>query len=130
METIDLKKIEMRGSFLGDLSKQMSEEELFQNQTLRPILKLQNEIFIASFKYYIESKKVKFSEFSADKKLLYIENTLHKDTNYSNILKGIIIGLFTQEEFAIYIKNSSNLNKRMMNLLIERLKSQAQLFDI
>ena len=43
METIDLKKIEMRGSFLGDLSKQMSEEELFQNQTLRPILKFQNE---------------------------------------------------------------------------------------
>ena len=129
METIDLKKIEMRGSFLGDLSKQMSEEELFQNQTLRPILKFQNEIFIASFKHYIESKKVKFSEFSADKKLLYIENTLHKDTNYSNVLKGIIIGLFTQEEFAIYIKNSSNLNKRMMNLLIERLKSQLQIFD-
>jgi hypothetical protein len=42
-------------------------------------------------------------------------------------LKGVIIGLFTVEEYSIYIKNSSNLNKRMMTLLIERYRSQIQL---
>jgi len=30
-------------------------------------------------------------------------------------------------EYKEYILNSSNLNKRMMNLLIERLKSQIQI---
>jgi hypothetical protein len=34
----------------------------------------------------------------------------------------MVIGLFTIEEYSFYIKNSSNLNKRMMNMLIERLK--------
>jgi hypothetical protein len=45
-------------------------------------------------------------------------------------LKGIIIGLFTIDEYNDYIQNSSNLNKRMMNLLIERLKSQVQVIEV
>ena len=58
-----------------------------------------------------------------------IENAVQKDIKYRNALKGMIIGLFTIDEYSTYIKNSSNLNKRMMGMLIERLKSQAQLFD-
>ena len=33
----------------------------------------------------------------------------------------------TISEYNEYIQNSSNLNKRMMNLLVERLKSQVQI---
>ncbi len=57
----------------------------------------------------------------------YIENVIQRDIKFRNSLKGMIIALFTIEEYAEYITNSSNLNKRMMNLLIERLKSHAQL---
>lgn len=59
----------------------------------------------------------------------YIENVIQKDIKFRNSLKGIIIGLFTISEYKEYIQNSSNLNKRMMNLLIERLKSQVQLLE-
>ena len=31
----------------------MSEDERFQNKTLRPIIKLQNDLFLAVFKNYI-----------------------------------------------------------------------------
>lgn len=58
-----------------------------------------------------------------------IENAIQKDIKYRNALKGMVIGLFTVEEYIFYTKNSSNLDKRMMNMLIERLKSQIQLFD-
>jgi hypothetical protein len=57
-----------------------------------------------------------------------IENSIQKDIKFRNALKGIIIGLFTLDEYALYIQNSSNLNKRMMGMLVERLKSQVQLF--
>ena len=40
------------------------------------------------------------------------------------------MALFTIEEYDTYIQNSSSLNKRMMNLLVERLKSQVQLFEV
>jgi hypothetical protein len=42
----------------------------------------------------------------------------------------MVIAFFTLDEYAEYIQNSSNLNKRMMNMLIERLKSQIQLIEL
>jgi hypothetical protein len=58
-----------------------------------------------------------------------MENAIQKDIKFRNALKGIIIGLFTTEEYVQYIQNSSSLNKRMMGMLVERLKSQVQLFE-
>ncbi|REG97947.1 glyoxalase [Flavobacterium aquicola] len=120
---------EIRGESLGDSSIQSSSEELFQNEVIRPILKLQNDLFIASFLNYISKYKRDFNTKSVESKLSVIENAVQKDIKFRNALKGMIIALFTTDEYALYIKNSSSLNKRMMNLLIERLKSQVQLFD-
>ncbi|WP_264564219.1 glyoxalase [Flavobacterium sp. N3904] len=121
---------EFRGESLGTVSNQSSADELFQNEVLRPILKLQNDLFIASFLNYISKYKRDFYSKTVENKLAVIENAIQKDIKFRNALKGMIIGLFTTEEYALYIKNSSSLNKRMMGLLIERLKSQIQLFDI
>ena len=64
-----------------------------------------------------------------DKKLAQIENAIQKDIKYRNALKGMVIGLFSIDEYLQYVKNSSSINKRMMSMLIERLKSQIQLFE-
>jgi hypothetical protein len=70
-----------------------------------------------------------FYDLTIEKRLDYIENAIHKDMKFRNSLKGIIIGQFTLEEFEIYIKNSSALNKRMMDIVKERLKSNIQLLE-
>jgi len=57
-----------------------------------------------------------------------IENAIQKDIKYRNALKGMIIGLFTIDEYKRYIQNSSSINKRMMGMLIERLKNQVLIF--
>ncbi|HEX9827142.1 MAG TPA: glyoxalase [Flavobacteriaceae bacterium] len=105
----------------------MSDDERFQNVTLRPVIKLQNELFIEVFKNYVSKHKNVFYELSLSKQLDYIENAIHKDMKFRNSLKGMVIGQFTIEEFDIYIKNSSALNKRMMNLVKERLVDHIQL---
>ncbi|MGL2986091.1 glyoxalase [Flavobacterium sp. RSSA_27] len=120
---------ELRGEAIGTISPQSSTEEVFQNQVLRPILKLQNDLFVATFENYINKNKKDFYTLSIEKKLLLIENAIQKDIKFRNTYKGMIIGLFTLAEYGLYIQNSSNLNKRMMNMLIERLKSQIQLFE-
>ena len=102
-------------------------EESFQNNTLRPILKFQNDLLLQVFINYAIKQKGLFFTFSPDKKEKYIENVIQKDIKFRNALKGIIIALFSVEEYLIYIKNSSSLNKRMMTLLIERYRSQRQL---
>lgn len=121
---------EFRGETMGSVSSKSSSDETFQNEVLRPILKLQNDLFIASFKNYITKYKSDFYSHTTEKKLAAIENSIQKDIKYRNALKGMIIGLFSVDEYSLYIKNSSGLNKRMMTMLIERLKSQIQLFEI
>lgn len=121
---------EFRGETLGTVSAQSSTDELFQNQTIRPILKLQNDLFIAVFINYVNKNKADFYSYTVEKKLQVIENSIQKDIKFRNSLKGIVMALFTIEEYETYIQNSSSLNKRMMNLLIDRLKSQVQLFEL
>lgn len=113
----------------GDENVESLSEEYFQNNTLRPILKLQNDLLIEVFKNYAVKQKNTFFELTPDKKEKYIENAIQKDLKFRNSLKGMIIGLFSVEEYNDYIQNSSNLNKRMMNLLIERLKSQVMIIS-
>ena len=103
--------------------------ELFQNETLRPILKLQNPLFICVFQNYIEKRKGVFYDLSVPKKLTYIEMALIKDQKFRNSVKGMILGQFTVKEYQTYASNSSALNKRMMNMTIERIKDQVQLFE-
>jgi NDP-sugar pyrophosphorylase family protein len=105
----------------------MSDEERFQNETLRPVLKLQNPLLLATFVNYATKHKGVFFDIPTDKQLAYIENAVHKDQKFRNALKGMIIGQFTLEEYHIYTQNSSQLNKRMMSLVITRLQDQLQL---
>jgi len=105
-------------------------EAYFQNEVLRPILKFQNDLFVQVLKNYFLKHKNSFYSFSLEKRLLYIENALQKDIKFRNVLKGIIIGQFTLEEYHSYRSKSAALNKRMMQMLIQRYQSQIQLFEI
>lgn len=129
METRDLSLLQIRGGAIGN-TLNASPEEIFQNQTIRPILKLQNDLFVEAFRNYVDKYKGDFYNYPAQKKLSFIDNAIHKDIKFRNALKGMVIAMFTIDEYHAYIKNSSNLNKRMMNMVIERLQSQAQLFEI
>lgn len=129
MEARDTFIAELRGETEGAIAYSSSEEK-FQNQTIRPILKLQNDLFLDVFRNYVAKYKNDFYSYSVEKKLLYIDNAIHKDIKFRNSLKGMVIGLFTIAEYNEYIQNSSNLNKRMMNMLIDRLKSQVMLFEL
>lgn len=108
----------------------MSKEEIFQNRTIRPIALLQNDILVEVFKHYIKKHKNVFYDLSIEKRIDYIENAIHKNMKFRNSLKGIMIGQFTLVEHQDYVSNSSALNKRMMQIVKERLKSNIQLLEL
>ena len=108
---------------------QMSSQEFFQNNTLRPILKLQNDLILALFRHYVEKHKGVFYELSPERKLDYIESAIHKDMKFRNILKGLVLGQFTLEEYRAYSADSSAINKRILSMIKERLKSQVQVLS-
>lgn len=126
--TNDLLKIRL-GVKTTTLSDKMSDDEYFQNVTIRPAIQFQSELLIEAFKNYIQKHKGFYHTLATNKKLDYIENAIQKDIKFRNSLKGMFIGVFTVDEYKHYILNSSALNKRMMHIVIERLKDNALQFE-
>jgi len=124
----DLLKIRL-GIETASLSDKMTPNEYFQNASIRPAIKFQSDLLIEAFKNYAKKHKNVFYSLSAEKKLIYIENAIQKDMKFRNSLKGMVIGAFTVPEYKEYIQNSSSLNKRMMQIVIERLKDNVLLLE-
>ncbi|MGB0982018.1 MAG: glyoxalase [Winogradskyella sp.] len=112
------------------INETMSADELFQNKTLRPIIKLQHNLLIAVFKNYIALRKNVFYNLTLEKQLAYIDNAITKDIKFRNSVKGLIMGQFTVEEYARYTTNASAINKRIMSIIKERLVSNIQVFTV
>lgn len=102
-------------------------EERFQTQTLRPVLKLQNELLLGLFKNHIIESKNTFYDLNPEKKDLFIENSLQKNLALKNKLLGLTIGMFTIEELEVYSTQINPYNKRIISLLVERIRSQIHL---
>tara|TARA_B100001093_G_scaffold120423_1_gene113148 strand:+ start:1951 stop:2328 length:378 start_codon:yes stop_codon:yes gene_type:complete len=104
--------------------KNTSDEEQFQNQVIRPILKFQNELFIKLFLSNCKTYKINFTEFNSEEKHDYINHIFKKDFKIRASFIGTIIALFTLEEFEKYSVNRQLYNKRIIQMLTERLKNQ------
>jgi hypothetical protein len=111
------------------IKTEMSSEEYFQNKVLRPIIKFQNELLIAVFLQFCTKYKNVFFDLSTEKKILYIESSITKDSKLRSSFRDLIIGLFYVEEYSEYLKNASALNKRMTGIIKERLISHVQLLS-
>ena len=111
------------------IKTEMSSEEYFQNTVLRPIIKFQNDLLIAVFLQYCTKYKNVFFDLSTEKKILYIESSITKDSKLRSSFRDLIIGLFSVEEYSEYLKNASALNKRMTGIIKERLISHVQLLS-
>ncbi|MEM1119563.1 MAG: glyoxalase [Bacteroidota bacterium] len=107
----------------------VSSAELFQNRTLRPILKLQNELLVAIFRQYIIKRKGTFHKLNSTKKLEYIEHSIRKDLRFKNLLVGTILGHFSLLEYERFIDNESEITRRITDLLVQRLTSQVEVFS-
>jgi hypothetical protein len=91
---------------------------------MRPILKLQNELYLSLFTNYAIRQNGDFNSLSTAKKSNFIEQSLQKDNVLKSIFIGITIGMFTLQELEVYNFDSKVFNKRIVAMLTERLKSQ------
>ncbi len=121
-----INKLDLRPTLDIPISEESTEVENFQNQTLRPILKLQNDLYVALFESYAMRQKSDYETLSGAKKRTFIEQRLQKDMVLKNTFIGITIGLFTIDEIAVYATQSKDYNRRIITMLIERLKSHTK----
>ena len=122
MNKDDVKRPELKGLVLNGTK----DVEQFQNEVLRPILKMQHSLLIAFFSNYLTKRKITFSEITPKQQQNYIESALSKDIGYKNFQLGVVVGQLSLEEYEFYKKNSSEMNKRILQMLKKRLKDSIQ----
>ena len=113
---------------LDSLDKDLNTKEIetFQNDVLRPILKFQNDLLLQIFIDYVKQYKGVFFKLSNHEKMSYIQEALSANQRLRSLILGTIIGLFTLEDYSYYRLNLSELNKRIVALVIKRLQSQLE----
>ena len=100
-----------------------SDLEQFQNDKLRPILKLQHEILLALFQSNLSRNKVLFAELKVEEKRSKLDQLFQKDLSFKNQSLGAVTGMLTVDEYAVYTKDKSAYNRRIVTMLKQRIMS-------
>lgn len=119
----------VRPNLINLINSNTSDIERFQNEVLRPIIKMQNNLLVAFFKNYIKNNKIKFNTLKAEVQENKINTILTKDINFKNILIGSIIGHLEENEIEIYFKYKTEINKRIIQLIKQRLHDNFIIHD-
>lgn len=111
----------LRSEIHTDVTRSPLPLEQFQNEVLRPILKFQNDVFVAYIRAYVgdviwPTRTAALEEF--------IKTRLQKDLALRNTCLGITVGLLTNEELSFYFQHKTELNKRIIQMLCQRLVDQ------
>lgn len=103
--------------------------ETFQSVSLRPILKLQNEIILSLINNYLSENKIEVKNLTENKKKERIDEIVKGNLQLKTILLGIVIAHFTSEELTFYYANKKEIVKRIITMLLERINSQLSELD-
>jgi len=103
------------------INSNTSDLERFQNQVIRPIIKMQNNFLVVFFEDYLKNRKIEFYILKYEDQENKINTILTKDINFKNILLGSIVGHFDDNEIKVYLKSTSELNKRIIQIIKQRL---------
>lgn len=104
------------------VQKKTTQMEYFQNKVLRPIIKMQHNLLILSFKEYLKKRKIEILHLAEKKKMDRIDSIFRKDLVFKNLILGFVIGHFSLEEYAFYSENASEIHKRTHKIIQKRIQ--------
>ena len=100
-----------------------SDQEKFQNEILRPIIKFQHELIIKIFNSYLQTKNINLTSMSQDNRIAKITSIFQNDRSLIIELKCIVVAYFTTSEYENYTSMKSEVNKRLIQIIRERILS-------
>jgi hypothetical protein len=101
-----------------------TEFEVFQSVTLRPILKFQNDLILSIINNHLAEHKIVVKNLTDNKKTERIHEIVKNNLQLKQLLIGIVIAHFTDEEIAFYYANKKEVVKRIITMLLERVCTQ------
>ena len=105
------------------IKKANSEEEIFQNEILRPILKLQHDLVITLAQEFLKSRNITWEKVKEKDPFQWLNINIKRDIPFKNQLIGMVIGQFSKNELDEYLTFQKEMNKRIINMMTERIVS-------
>jgi hypothetical protein len=102
----------------------LSVEEAFQNETIRPIVKTQSALLKRFVISQLEFMKVNFEQLNELKKKQSLAALILKNQQFKREIIGIIIGQFSLDEFEIYLTMRKEINRRITQIIHNRMIDQ------
>jgi len=96
----------------------------FQHRTLRPVLKLQNELLLLVVADFVREHHIPFQGASSAERERLVAELLARNVKLRYTIIGIISGMFTAAETTFYRRHRSELNRRLLELATQRVQSQ------
>ncbi|MBO2010668.1 hypothetical protein [Hymenobacter negativus] len=94
----------------------------FLHATLRPVLKLQNDLLLAVVADFVREHHITLRPTDQHHQLAEL---MSRNTKLRYTVVGLITGQFTTEEYAFYRQHRSECNRRLLELAQRRVLDQA-----
>lgn len=109
--------------------KNTSQEEAFQNATIRPIIKQQHGQLIDATNI-VAARKIKgFARLHNRDKIVRLTELLSKDRALRKNFLELITESFTEEEHNLYISIKKESNRRIHQIICERILNSINQFE-
>jgi hypothetical protein len=103
-----------------------SEEEKFQNTTLRPIIKLQSPFLFLLMNDFLKMKHKNFKSLNVNFQHSLIRSAMKTELKLKNDMVNAVISLFTASELEFYKQHTSDTNKRIVQIITNRIIDQIE----
>jgi len=97
----------------------------FLPHTLRPVLKLQNELLLAVVADFIRDHHISLATVSAAEQQSRLAELLTRNTKLRCTVVGLVCGMFTAAELEYYRRHRPELNRRLLELATRHVQDQA-----
>ena len=98
----------------------------FLHATLRPILKLQNPLLLAVVADFVADHHIPLAGADATHRERLLTELLTRNVKLRYTIIGLISGQFTADEYTFYRQHRAELNRRLLDLTLQRILTQAE----
>ena len=95
--------------------------EQFQNECLRPIIKMQHDVLIGLVKSHPNFDEIRHKKDSLLQFQDKIRTFIVKQPALKHLLIGMVLAMFTVDEMETYIKHATDFNKRISGMICQRI---------
>ncbi len=96
----------------------------FLHHTLRPLLKLQNELLLTVVADFVRDHHIALATAPVNDQQRLLAELLSRNVKLRYTVVGLVCGLFTAAELAYYRQYRPELNRRLLELATRRVQDQ------